>query len=96
MRKTRKRGTTLDEYIEERKKYDPEFADGFDEGLRQFQVSLMLKMARKESKMTQTEVAERMGTTKSVISRLENRAEGMTVGTLLKFLDAVGKEMRIA
>lgn len=53
-------------------------------------------MARKESKMTQTEVAERMGTTKSVISRLENRAEGMTVGTLLKFLDAVGKEMRIA
>ena len=90
-----RRGTSLDDYIAQRKKEDPAFADRYEEGYDQFKISLMLKMARKEAKMTQTDVAEILGTKKSAISRLEKQAVDMKVSTLLGYLKAVGKEFTI-
>jgi DNA-binding XRE family transcriptional regulator len=89
-------GTNLDDYIKERKARDPAFAEGYDEGLHAMKMGIALKMARKEAKMTQGDVAAVMGTTKSVISRLERQATDMKVTTLLNYLRAVGKEMQIA
>ena len=75
---------------------DPAFAEGYDEGFQRFKLGVVLKMARKEAGMTQEEVAKKVGTKKSAISRLENKADDMNVSTLLKFLKAVGKELKIA
>ena len=90
-----KKGTTLKDYVARRKKEDPAFAEGYDEGYNQFKLGVMLKMARKEAGMTQAEVAEAMKTTKSVISRLEKQADDMMASTLFKYLNAVGRELAI-
>jgi DNA-binding XRE family transcriptional regulator len=90
-----KKETTLRDYVAKRKKEDPAFADGYEEGYQKFRLGVMLKMARKEAKLTQADVAERMGTTKSVISRLEKQADDMMASTLFKYLNAVGRELAI-
>lgn len=86
----------MERYIQKRAKTNPEFWSGYQERYEDFKVGLMLKMARKEAKMTQAQVAAKMGTTTSVISRLENRAADMKVTTMFRYLTAVGKKIEIA
>ena len=94
---TTPRGRSFRDYIEQRKKTDPEFAKIQGEGYEEFKAGVLLRMARrKEAKMTQEQVAEIMGTKKSFISRIENKNDDIRVSTFFKFLSAVGKELRIA
>ena len=48
--------------------------------------------------MTQTEIAEKLHTKKSAISRIENHSEDVKLSTLEKFASALGRrlEVRIA
>ena len=93
---TTTRGTSFRDYIEQRKETDPAFAKIQGQGYEEFKAGVLLKMARKEAKMTQEQVAEIMGTKKSYISRIENKNDDSRVSTLFKVLSAVGKELRIA
>lgn len=86
----------LERYIEKRARTNPDYWAGYQDRYKRFKVGLMLKMARKEANMNQEQVAKKMGTKKSVISRLENQAEDMKVTTLFRYLDAVGKRITIA
>jgi transcriptional regulator with XRE-family HTH domain len=52
-------------------------------------------MAREEVGLTQDEVAEKLHTKKSAISRIENHAEDIKLSTLEKFAEALGKTLRI-
>jgi HTH-type transcriptional regulator/antitoxin HipB len=69
---------------------DPEFADGFERGHQAFKLGAMLLAAREEAGLTQAEVARRIGTHKSAISRMENHAEDIRVSTLQRYAEAVG------
>ena len=53
-------------------KIGSENRDKFEEKAQCFVISEMLKEARKEANMTQEQLAEKVGTKKSYISRLEN------------------------
>jgi HTH-type transcriptional regulator / antitoxin HipB len=44
---------------------------------------------------TQADVAEKLNTTKSVISRMENHAEDIKLSTLAKFAKALGKKVKL-
>jgi len=70
----------LKKYINGRKKSDIEFARGFDEGYEEFKIGLILKSAREQSGMTQEELAKKIRTTKSAISRIENHADARALG----------------
>jgi HTH-type transcriptional regulator/antitoxin HipB len=72
----------LQRYIEDRKKRDPEFADGYEVGYQRFKIGAMLKLAREEAGLTQEELAQRIRTKKSAISRIENHAEDIKLSTL--------------
>lgn len=85
----------LDKYIEKRKKKSPEFARTFDQGYEQFKIGVLLKQARKEAGLTQEQVAEKLNTKKSAISRIENHAEDIRLSTLETFAQAVGKNLRL-
>ncbi|MBP6002198.1 MAG: helix-turn-helix transcriptional regulator [Pyrinomonadaceae bacterium] len=85
----------LKKYIEKRKKVDPEFADGYDEGYAQFKFGVLLQMSREKAGMTQEEVAQKLGTKKSAISRIENHAENITLSTLHKYAKALGKKVNL-
>ena len=85
----------LDRFIEERKKEDPEFAEGFDEGYQNFKIGVLFKMSREQAGMTQEEVAQKLGTKKSAISRIENHAEDIRLSTLHKYAKALGKKVNL-
>jgi HTH-type transcriptional regulator/antitoxin HipB len=85
----------LNKYIKKRKKRDRRFAEGYDEGYEQFKVGVMLREARLAAGMTQEELARRIGTKKTAISRIENHAEDVKLSTLKKTASALGKKLEI-
>lgn len=80
----------LDRYIAQRAAREPEFADGYERGYQAFQLGAMLLSAREQAGLTQAEVARRLGTHKSAISRMENHAEDIRLSTLQRYAEAVG------
>jgi len=85
----------LQTYISKRKANDPEFAKGFEVGYRDFKIGIMLKMARKEAGLTQEQLAKKLKTQKTAISRIENHAEDIKLSTLEKFAQVLGKTLEI-
>jgi HTH-type transcriptional regulator/antitoxin HipB len=85
----------LKKYINERKKRDKEFATNYEEGYEQFKVGVMLREARESSGLTQDEVARRLKTKKTAISRIENHAEDIKLSTLERFASALGKKLTV-
>jgi DNA-binding XRE family transcriptional regulator len=59
----------------------------FEEQSQLFIVSEMLKAARKEANMTQEELAEKVGTKKSYISKLENGKVNVRLSTLIQIFE---------
>ena len=86
----------LDRYIEKRKKDDPKFAKNFDAGYEKFKIGVMLRMAREEAGLTQEQLAKKIKTKKTAISRIENHAEDIKLSTIDKFLAALGKRLQIS
>ncbi|MBL0241706.1 MAG: helix-turn-helix transcriptional regulator [Chloracidobacterium sp.] len=84
----------LKKYIANRKKTDPEFADGYDEGYENFKIGVLLQLSREQAELTQDQFAKKMGTKKSAISRIENHAGDMRLSTLKKYANALGKKVR--
>lgn len=85
----------LKKYIEARKKRDPEFADGFVEGYENFKIGVLFRVSREQAGLTQEEVAKKLGTKKSAISRIENHAEDIRLSTLRKYASALGKQVKL-
>ena len=85
----------LKRYIERRKKRDKVFAHNFEIGYRDFKLGVTLRELREKKGVTQEELARKLETKKSAISRLENHAEDIRISTLDKYLSALGKELRI-
>jgi HTH-type transcriptional regulator/antitoxin HipB len=85
-----------DRYVAKRKKTDKEFAKNYESGYEEFKIGYLLKNARNKSGITQDELARRLRTSKSAISRIENHAEDIRLSTLMRVAKALGKEVRIA
>ncbi len=85
----------LKKYITNRKFRDPEFAKDYEKGYQEFKIGVMLKVAREEAGLTQEELAEKLNTKKSAISRIENHAEDIKLSTLEKIAQALGKSLRV-
>jgi ribosome-binding protein aMBF1 (putative translation factor) len=67
---------------------DREVRAVYDALADEFDLARELIAARVRAGLTQAEVAERMGTTQSVVARLESGAQMPSVNTLLKFAKA--------
>ena len=77
-------------------KIGTEKRDDFEEKAQYFVISEMLKEARKEAKMTQQQLAEKIGTKKSYISRLENGKCDIQLSTLYKIFEfGLGKQINL-
>ncbi|NQT71805.1 MAG: helix-turn-helix transcriptional regulator [Chloroflexi bacterium] len=86
----------VQKYIAKRKKSDPEFAEDFDAGYEAFKIGTTLRQAREEAGFTQEQIAQKLNTKKSAISRIENHAQDIRLSTLDKFAEALGKKMDVA
>ena len=85
----------LEKYIAKRKANDPKFAKDYETGYQEFKIGVMLKMARESAGLTQEQLAQKLRTKKSAISRIENHAEDIKLSTLEKFAQALGKNLHI-
>lgn len=85
----------LKKYINTRKEKDKDFSLNFDQGYQAFKIGIMLKEARETAGITQEELAVRLSTKKSAISRIENHAEDVKLSTLEKFASSLGKNLEV-
>lgn len=86
----------LKAYISKRRDIDADFDEGFENGYQAFKIGTLLKQAREQSGLTQAEMAKRMHTQKSAISRIENHAEDIRLSTLEKFVSVLGCSLEIS
>jgi len=85
----------LQKYLVKRKSNDSEFAENYDEGYQTFKFGVLLREARKSAGLTQLDLADKLHTQKSAISRIENHSEDVKLSTLEKFASALGKKLEI-
>ena len=67
----------------------------FDNRARAYYMGMVLQEARKEERLTQAELAKRIGANKSYISRIENGLIDPTVSTFMRIVDALGMRFEL-
>lgn len=78
-----KRGT------KKREKYEEEF--------EAFKLGVLIQEMREKKHLTQEQLAEKCGTTKSYISRIENNASDIRLSTLMRIIhDGLGGHLRLS
>ncbi|WP_338378947.1 helix-turn-helix transcriptional regulator [uncultured Flavobacterium sp.] len=71
--------------------------DKYDADSLAFRLGVMLKEARKDAQITQEELAERTGTKKSYISRIERGQSDIQISTYYKLIEmGLGKHLNIS
>ncbi|SRR5437762_12143332 len=58
----------------------------FEQGYEAFKLGVMLQEFREKNNMTQQQLAEKCGTTKTYISRIENDASDIRLSTLMRII----------
>ena len=69
----------------------------YEEGFEAFKLGVMIQQLRKDSGMTQEQLAEKCGTTKTYISRIENNASDIRLSTLMRIIsEGFGGHLRLS
>jgi len=69
----------------------------FEEGFEAFRLGVMIQELRKENGLTQEQLAEKCGTTKTYISRIENNASDIRLSTLMRIIrEGFGGHLRLS
>jgi transcriptional regulator with XRE-family HTH domain len=74
---------------------EPGFKEGYDAPAAEFAVASLLIEARTRAKLSQAELAKKMGTSQSTIARLESGSARPSLSTLERFAKATGMKMRV-
>jgi len=93
------KNTTTFENILEKKygKKGTKNRDKYDMNSLAFRLGVMLKEARNEANLTQEQLAEKTGTKKSYISRIERGLSDIQISTYYKLIEiGIGKNLNIS
>ena len=72
-----------------REKYEQEF--------EAFKIGVLIQEARKKQHLTQGQLAEKVGTTKNYISRIENNASDIRLSTLMRIVsEGLGGHLKLS
>lgn len=72
----------------------PEFKKVSDEFDIEYEVAIQMQRIREKAGLTQAEIARRMKTTQSVVSRMESGANA-SLDTLLRYANACGRRLQV-
>jgi ribosome-binding protein aMBF1 (putative translation factor) len=89
---------TLSEFKNEHYgKLGTEKRDELEKGYEQFKLGVLIHEARLEKGMTQEQLAEKCGTTKSYISKIENNVKEVKFSTLKKIVEfGLGGQLQLS
>ncbi len=87
MKKMNKNMTSFTDHLNEQygKRGSAE-REQFEEGFEAFKLGALIQELRKEKGLTQEQLAEKCGTTKTYISRIENNASDIRLSTLMRII----------
>jgi len=99
MKKTvNKNLTSFEDHLDQQygKRGNPK-REKFEEGFEAFKLGAMIQELRKENGLTQEQLADKCGTTKTYISRIENNASDIRLSTLMRIIrEGFGKQLRLS
>jgi DNA-binding XRE family transcriptional regulator len=75
---------------------NPEFKRYYDEFGKQLEISYRLLQMRKRARMSQGQLAKRIGTTQSNVARMEAGNQNFTVSMLTRIAAAFGKDLDVS
>ncbi len=98
MKKANKNLTSFADHLD--KQYGKRGAakrEKYEEGFEAFKLGVMLQELRKEQGLTQEQLAEKCGTTKTYISRIENNASDIRLSTLMRIIrEGFGRHLKLS
>lgn len=83
------------EYLNKQLK-NKEFKKLYDEYGKQLEIAYQIAKLRKEKRMSQVELAKRIGTTQSNVARMESGQQNFTVSILSKVAGIFNKDLKIS
>lgn len=87
---------SVKQHVEEEYKRSPEFRKAFDEEVLRLKIAYKVTQLRKARRITQRELAKRIGTSQQNISRLEDsRNTQITLHTLVRLARALKARLSI-
>jgi len=92
--KNRKAGIPLDEVFA-RSENDPRWKAAYEEAAIEVRMAVQIAKARERAHLTQGQLAKAIGTTQSVISRIESADQNLTIATLSKIAGALNRHLQI-
>ncbi len=98
MKKRNKSLTSFEEHLNSQYgERSVEARENYEQEYEAFKLGVMLQELRKEQGMTQEQLAEKCGTTKTYISRIENDASDIRLSTLMRIIrDGLGGHLRLS
>jgi HTH-type transcriptional regulator / antitoxin HipB len=98
MEKINKDLTSWDDHLD--KKYGKPGTparDKYEQDFESFKIGVLIQEARKKQHLTQLQLAEKVGTTRNSISRIENNTSDIRLSTLKKIIsDGLGGQLRLS
>lgn len=71
--------------------------ENFENEFEAFKLGVMLQELRKEKGLTQEQLAEKCGTTKTYISRIKNNASDIRLSTLMRIIQSgLGGQLKLS
>ncbi len=93
-KKKNQKAVDFQEYLEEQLK-NPKFKKYYDEYGKQLEIAYQILQLRKKKKMSQAELAKKIGTKQSNIARMETGQQNFTTETLQKIANAFRCNLKI-
>ncbi|PIS39889.1 MAG: transcriptional regulator [Candidatus Nealsonbacteria bacterium CG08_land_8_20_14_0_20_36_22] len=93
-RKKIQKAVDFQDYLSEKLK-NPEFKKYYNEYGKQLEIAYQILQLRKQKRMSQKELAKKIGTKQSNIARIEAGEQNFTTDTLQKIANAFDRELKI-
>lgn len=93
-----KKLTSFDDHLDEQYgKIGTQSREKFEEEFESFRIGVLIQEARKKQQLTQQELADKVGTTKNYISRIENNASDIRLSTLMRIIrEGLGGSLKLS
>jgi DNA-binding XRE family transcriptional regulator len=71
--------------------------EAYEQEFEAFKIGVLIQELREQQSLTQEQLAEKCGTTKSYISRIENNASDIRLSTLMRIVrDGLGGHLKLS
>ena len=94
-RKKIQKAVDFQEYLAEKLK-NPKFRKYYDEYGKQLEIAYQILQLRKQKRISQSELAKKIGTKQSDIARMEAGQQNFSIDTLQKIAQVFNKDLKVS